>query len=489
MRTVVPRTAAISTTPDYDSGMGGAKRVAAQPVSKLPMRHWLMASALALAAALPASGSPQPDSCRCRRDLPPCQAYWDSAVVFVGTVRGVVAIDGVAPGDSQRVSFDVDQAERGVSTRTVDIEQPNPRSCGFPFQVGQRYVVYAYGDAGGPFRPGVCSPPRVAADAEGDLAYFRDMKRPGAGGRIFGEVRHEEPDLVAPGTRDLGPLGGLSIRLQGSATTRETVTAKNGTFDFGSLRPGSYTLVLRDPKGMLIEPHLSGVYTHVAPNAFGVELRHPRGCFPIDFGLRQPVGSIRGVLVDHQGAPAEGEPLHVLAALNAGKSDGVPVLSAWTGPGGRFEFTGLPAGQYVIGTNLTDPREWTELDRRSYYPGVRLASEAAAITVESGAVADAGTFRLPPEPIERTITGVVLWNDGTPVAGAHLVVHGAVEEPVPVDAEGRFRITLPYGAHFTLRASGRRAVKGRVRTSSTESTEIGRNQLGGEVRLVLRVPE
>jgi hypothetical protein len=490
-RTVASQTGAVSTARGYDSGMGRPNaRVGPFPVSKHLMGHWLLVSALVLAAVLPATGSPQqPDSCRCRRELPPCQPYWESAAVFVGTVRQIVASDGVAPGDRQRVSFDIEQAERGVSTPTIEIEQSSPRSCGFPFQAGQRYVVYAYGDPDGPLEVGVCSRTRLAAEAQDDLAYFSEMKGPASGGRIFGAVRHEEPDFVAHGTRDLGPLAGLPIRLQGSGTERETVTAKDGTFDFGGLTPGRYALTLQEPKGMLIDPHLFGVYAHIASNSFGVELRYSRGCFPIDFGLRQSGGGIRGVLVDHQGAAAEGEPVQILASVNAAKSDGVPMRTEWTGSGGRFEFTGLPAGEYIIGTHLDDRREWTELDRRSYHPGVRAPSQAATITVKSGAISDAGTFRLPADPVERTITGIVLWNDGTPAARARLVVHGAAEEPVPVDGEGRFRLTLPYGAHFTLRASGERAVNGRVRTSSTESTEIGRNHLGGEVRLVLRVPE
>ena len=60
---------------------------------------------------------------------------------------------------------------------------------------------------------------------------------------------------------------------------------------------------------------------------------------------------------------------------------------------------------------------------------------------------------------------------------------------MPLDAAGRFRVTLPYGARFTLRAEGRREVNGRVRESLDVSTEIGRNDRDGDVQLVLRVPQ
>ena len=69
------------------------------------------------------------------------------------------------------------------------------------------------------------------------------------------------------------------------------------------------------------------------------------------------------------------------------------------------------------------------------------------------------------------------------------MLHGAAPERVTLDAAGRFRVTLPYGARFTLRAEGRREVNGRMRESSEESTEFGRHDRDREVQLVLRVPQ
>jgi hypothetical protein len=109
------------------------------------------------------------------------------------------------------------------------------------------------------------------------------------------------------------------------------------------------------------------------------------------------------------------------------------------------------------------------------------------VRVDGPTIVDAGTFRVPSEPVERTITGVVVWSDGIPASDAELVLHGAAPERVPLDAAGRFRVTLPYGARFTLRAAGRRQVAGRMRESVDVSTEIGRNDRDRDVQLVLRV--
>lgn len=281
---------------------------------------------------------------------------------------------------------------------------------------------------------------------------------------FVGTVRHEEPDFAAHGTRDLGPMVGLTIRLQGNGLEREVSTANNGAFDFGGLLPGEYTLSLRPPGRMLLNARLYGVYSTPAPGSFTVTLRYARGCMPISFTVREP-GGIRGVLLDDRGAPVEGGLVSAIAAVNAGTSQHVSVERVRTGADGRFEFTPLPRGQYVLVLNLDDRHESTEFNRRVYHPGTRVPGEATIVTVDRPTIVDAGAFRVPPDPVERTITGVVVWSDGVPASDAELVLHGAAPERVPLDAAGRFRVTLPYGARFTLQALGRREVNGRMRES------------------------
>jgi hypothetical protein len=446
------------------------------------MSRRLLCGLLALTAACVVIGERSADARQCGRIVPPCQTYWESQSVFVGTVREVAKAE-----EGRRVTFDVEQVERGESARTMTVRVPSSGVGRSPFRVGDRYVVYAYG-AGDQRFVGACDRTRLASEAHEDLAYFREMKAPGSGGRIFGSVRHEEPDFVAHGTRDRGPIARLTIRLRGRGVNREVSTANDGAFDFDGLFPGEYTLSLGAPERMLLEARMFGVYSTPAPGSFTVSLRYARGCMPISFTVREP-GGIRGVLSDERGAPLEGELVHAIAAVNAGTSEHVPVERVRTGADGRFEFTPLPRGRYVLVFNLDDRPESTEFDRRAYHPGTRVFGEAQIVTVDGPTIVDAGTFRVPADPVERTITGVVVWSDGVSAGDAELVLHGAAPESVPLDKAGRFRLTLPYGARFTLRAKGRRDVNGRVRESSDVSTDIGRNDRDRDVQLVLRVPE
>jgi len=442
----------------------------------------LLCDLLALTAACVAIGERSAYARQCGRIVPVCQTYWEAQSVFVGTVRAVTEADG-----GGRVTFDVEQIERGESAPTVTVRVPTSAVSQLRFHVGERFVVYVYGTGDERF-VGTCGRTRAASEAQEDLAYFREMKGPSSGGRIFGSVRHEEPDFVTHGTGDRGPIAGLTIRLQGRGVNREVSTANDGAFDFGGLLPGEYTLSLGAPERMLLEPHLSGVYRTPAPGSFTVRLRDARGCMPISFTVREP-GGIRGVLLDERGVPLEGELVHAIAAVNAGASQHVPVERVRTGVDGRFEFTPLPRGQYVLVLNLDDRPESTEFDRRAYHPGTRVPGEAAIVTVDGPTIVDAGTFRVPSSPGERVITGAVVWSDGVPASDAELVLHGAAPERVPLDPAGRFRLTLAYGARFTLRVEGRREVNGRVRESASESTEIGRNDRNRELQLVLPVPQ
>lgn len=148
---------------------------------------------LALAATCVAIGERSAYARQCGRIVPPCQAYWESQTVFVGTVRRIAEAEGV-----RRVTLDVEQVERGPSVATITVRWESVGRS--PAHVGDRYVVYAYG-AGDQKFIGACGRTRLASEAQEDLAYFREMKAPGSGGRIFGSVRHEEPDFVARHSR------------------------------------------------------------------------------------------------------------------------------------------------------------------------------------------------------------------------------------------------------------------------------------------------
>lgn len=63
-----------------------------------------------------------------------------SAAIFEGRVDEITTVEG----DEVRVRFHVTQAWRGVEHESVEIQTAsNSAACGFPFEAGQHYLVYA----------------------------------------------------------------------------------------------------------------------------------------------------------------------------------------------------------------------------------------------------------------------------------------------------------------------------------------------------------
>lgn len=130
-------------------------------------------------------------ACSCTESGPPCQTFFQTEAVFVGTVRSVTPAPRVPPLlENVRVEFEETVGFRGVggSTPTVFTNSDGP-ACGYPFKVGQRYVVYAsrYNGAAS-LVTSTCSRTRPIAEAAEDLAFFQSLSSATGSPRV--RVRH-----------------------------------------------------------------------------------------------------------------------------------------------------------------------------------------------------------------------------------------------------------------------------------------------------------
>src|SRR5262245_21218595 len=129
--------------------------------------------------------APSADACTCASPTNTCAHFWRVSAVFAGTVR---AIEPIAdrPG-LLAVSFDVDTRGRGVDGDRVVVESApqNGVNCGYTFQVGQRYVVFASASPDGRLTTSMCSGTKLAAAAADELAFLAEVMGPPQGVRIF----------------------------------------------------------------------------------------------------------------------------------------------------------------------------------------------------------------------------------------------------------------------------------------------------------------
>jgi Carboxypeptidase regulatory-like domain len=217
-------------------------------------------------------------------------------------------------------------------------------------------------------------------------------------------------------TGDSG-IAGATVILEGAGRRLELSTRGDGGFMFPGLPPGEYR-VRAEKRG----------YVVISQPAHPVRLE-ANGCAEVTI-TAQPDRRIRGRVFNWDGKPA---PLTLVTLLDASKLKtlaesaalaGLPSPpaspSAWADAEGRFEFKNLQSGEYYLGVNLDRPPSKSSPYTRYYYPGTDDRETARTIRVPEDATIIDADLPLPPEQAERTLSGVVVWPDGTPAVKATL---------------------------------------------------------------------
>lgn len=111
--------------------------------------------------------APEAFSCSCSGPQPPNEAYSNSVAVFIGKVVSITS------GDYARtVQFDAEMAWKGVSENQVVLTTGGSgASCGYDFEEGREYLVYAYGNPES-LEAGLCGRTRPVLEAYTDLTYL-----------------------------------------------------------------------------------------------------------------------------------------------------------------------------------------------------------------------------------------------------------------------------------------------------------------------------
>lgn len=119
-------------------------------------------------------------ACQCAGSAAPCQAYWKTDVVFVGTVVGstkFITGKGDYKSEQRLVRFNVVEAFRGVQTAQAEVITGwGGGDCGYGFESGQSYIVYAYrSEKDKRLYTSICSRTRSLAEASEDLNYIHSL--------------------------------------------------------------------------------------------------------------------------------------------------------------------------------------------------------------------------------------------------------------------------------------------------------------------------
>jgi hypothetical protein len=396
-------------------------------------------------------------ACSCPSSGPPCQNAFQVDAIFAGTVRSITALpeDGppLRPGEARipravRVEFAAVVSYRGAPAVSVTTAGSGP-ACGYEFKQGERYLVYASRETTGPgLVASHCSRTRLFTDADEDLRFLQTLSAPGeTRARLYGAISHWEPDLAAGDhPRDFGPVQDVAVTVRGPGSFFDAWTDERGHYEV-RLPPGKYEVTVLPPAGF------SARYLQRT-----VELPDVRACSIADFGV-QFDGRIRGVVRQSSGEPAEKVAVQIMAAEQVGTSGNIQTLRASSDAFGRFEFIEVPPGRYVVGVDLTRRIDADVVYPPTLYPGTPDGASATVVELAGGQQRDLELLTLPPARRPHTITGTVVFEDGSPASGAFIsLVDGSatwrqVAAGIKTASDGTFSFAVHEGLGYIARAS------------------------------------
>ena len=417
-------------------------------------------------------------ACSCAGEQKPCEAYGDAFAVFTGTVTFSSTTKVKEAGyefTKRLVRLHVDRPLKNVEASDIEIMTGwGDADCGFGFRLGGQYLVYAYGDDKKRLETSICTRTRPLSDATADLEFIRGLSSAAPGGTIFGQVglrrwnrEIREYDYPWPPLKDAKLLFTGPKQFEGK-------TDADGKYSISGIPPGKYKVRIELPAGLSV---------YKAEEEFEVQ---DRACRQVFF-LAETDTQITGKVLDAQGMSAADVLMELVPVT---REVGIHGAYERTDKDGRYTMRLLKPGRYYLGVRIAGSAGATYVPYpQTYYPGVKDQSQATVITITEGQRIELAELILPARFIERTLNGIVVDADGTPVAGAvvWLKERQYQDSDMPyrreTDSEGRFSYPVYEGIKYEL--STNVDVDGkRVKLSEPLEIVIASNQ--EPIKLVLK---
>jgi hypothetical protein len=358
-------------------------------------------------------------------------AYGNTTVIFVGTAISESSLDTRdLRGANHHFHFSVKEPIRGIQSSDIDVFTGHGGGdCGFGFQIGETYLVYAY-EHQGKISTGICTRTRLLSKAAEDMEFFHSISGSAPSASISGTLL-KRPLGSTPDSRQKNvPLPDIKVNVvPESGEPVSTKTRTDGSFSVDGLMPGKYR----------VKPQLPSNLTLTYGGEREVNLVE-HSCSVQDF-LATTNGRISGKLINADGSPAPNLGIKLDPINNPVSPTNLSYVEAKSNADGTFEFKGLDPGEYLLGITLFNPPRSDSPYPKTFYPGVNTADQATRLRVEAAQEVSGIEFRLPPKLISTSVNIEVTLADGRPFPYAGVSVNDTDFNGPPwtgqADANGR----------------------------------------------------
>lgn len=399
---------------------------------------------------------------------PPCQSAWTHSAVFTGSVQEItdpgwpwVPIPSASPQTAtppppstsfprRKVRFKITEVLTGLDPSQKEIVIATGLGggdCGYGFQRGVEYIVYAYNQREEGLSTGICSPTRPIEQAAEDLKYFRQLGNTAPVSEV--RVTAFDPNalwLRLPNVRSqVEGMPRVQVTIDGPGGRQSATTDASGRHVFGGLPPGEYR-VAASLEGYVPVTELPPVRVQA------------KGCAEVPLPMRLD-RRVRGIVRTSDGQPAPRVTVEGVPVRPRHEND-MPdaVDSATTDANGRYELSHLTTGDYYLGVSLSGSPKLDSPYTRWFYPGTERPAEAGVVHVSDRPGTQSFDLVLPPRQRDRLIQGAVFWPDGRVAEGVR--IH--LEDPrwpwqifmlsTITDRQGRFNLHALDGTRYRIHA-------------------------------------